>query len=756
MKRLIQKIVAAVMAMVMLFGMGGAELSPFDIIAYAEKNEKLSAPSNLTFLTGSDSVTINWNKVSGADGYKVGRYDSSKKAFIYSKLTTKTSLRITNLAQSSSYKFVVVSYDKINGQYVKQSTSQTFICKTTAAPTSLTLSASSKNVAEGEAVSVKATVTPNTFKDVVWKISDSSVAKITGNGTTCKILGIKAGTATITATAGKKKVSCKITVSTSNVVNPTERAKELLPDSKFYYLDDAKHVQPYLESAEKHKQEILNSKTEIVKSDKFIRGETYTGTAYYVSNSGNDNNNGLSPETAWKTLYPVNMAYWDGTLKEGDAVFLERGGVYRLDKGIGLLWLKSNVTYSAYGEGEKPVITLAAENSAREECWKLYYDNNGKKIWKYYKKLLQTGGIVFDDEIYAKRVYEWPTTKGWEATETVYCDPVSGDTGHFHPCGRTYIKGTGVYPKVEDNLKEDLTLICRTDISDITYPMDWSVDEKSWDNITPHKWTLYLRCDEGNPGTLYNDIEIVAPEIGGSYHMLFAGEDNGIVIDNISLKYFCTNAIQANYMTSKDIIIQNCTIEWGGNILFKTSTESVETAYSLIGDGIYGVANNAVIKNNYMRGCSNACTFESLLEYDFSGRNSSISKYPSIGSYTCTGNVVEYCGQGIRTFLVGREARFDKLTIADNYILHSGEYFNNACFETPCGIDLGGSYQFAKKFKISNNVVIGSTLSLIKLPDTSEAKVNLRDNVFIQERGNPVAVLLNWKKWRAEFIPFTK
>lgn len=614
------------------------------------------------------------------------------------------------------------------------------------APTSLKLSATSKSITVGKSVSVEVTVTPTAFKDVVWKVSDSSIAEITGKGTTCTITGLKEGKVTLTATAEKKSVSCEITVKPSYQVNTTDRAEEILPNSTYYYLDDLKHVEPYLDAAEKRKQEILNSKTEIVKSDKFIRGETYTGTAYYISNNGNDDNDGLSPETPWKTLNPLNWGYWGGSLKEGDAIFFERGGVYRLDKEIGLIWLKSNVTYSAYGEGEKPVITLAAENSAREECWELYYDKDGKKIWKYYKDLLQTAGIVFDDETYAPRVWEWPTTKGWEATETVYYRPDHGITKPGDPTGRTELKGTGIYPTVEDNLKEDLTFICRTDISDITYPIDWGIADTSQD---AKAWTLYLRCDEGNPGTLYDDIEVVAQEIGGGYHLLYAWESSGFVIDNISLKYYCSNAIQAHYMNSKDIVVQNCTIEWGGNRLFKTESETVQNDYSIIGDSIYGPTINAVIKNNYMRYCGNACTFESTSEYYGQDGN--------LGNYTCTGNVIENCGQGIRTYLIDMKASLDTLTISDNYILYTGEYFNNACFETPCAIDLGGNYQFADKIIVSNNVVVGSTLSLIRLPDPDKARVDFSGNVFIQERDKPLAVLLKWiGDNRVEFIPFTE
>jgi len=52
-------------------------------------------------------------------------------------------------------------------------------------------------------------------------------------------------------------------------------------------------------------EEILNSETEIVHSDAYIPGDTFTGSAYYVSIDGDDNNDGLTPETAWATLGKV-------------------------------------------------------------------------------------------------------------------------------------------------------------------------------------------------------------------------------------------------------------------------------------------------------------------------------------------------------------------------------------------------------------------------------------------------------------------
>lgn len=89
--------------------------------------------------------------------------------------------------------------------------------------------------------------------------------------------------------------------------------------------DNAAAATALLEEAVARREAIVNTSTEIVWSETFTPGETYTGTAYYVSNQGDDGNDGLSPETAWATLARVNQA----SLAYGDAVFFERGGVWR-------------------------------------------------------------------------------------------------------------------------------------------------------------------------------------------------------------------------------------------------------------------------------------------------------------------------------------------------------------------------------------------------------------------------------------------
>ncbi len=69
-----------------------------------------------------------------------------------------------------------------------------------------------------------------------------------------------------------------------------------------------------------------------------------TGKTYYLSNEGDDKNDGLTPDTARKTYAAVKM-----TLQAGDAVLFRRGDIFR-----GQINLVSGVTYAAYGEGVKP------------------------------------------------------------------------------------------------------------------------------------------------------------------------------------------------------------------------------------------------------------------------------------------------------------------------------------------------------------------------------------------------------------------
>lgn len=88
------------------------------------------------------------------------------------------------------------------------------------------------------------------------------------------------------------------------------------------------------------------------------------------------------------------------TLKAGDAVLFERGGLWRVNETT--LTVPEGVIFGAYGEGEKPRFYGSAKNYARSATW----TDVGGNVWCVSLKGGNAGIIVFD-EIYALGVKKW-------------------------------------------------------------------------------------------------------------------------------------------------------------------------------------------------------------------------------------------------------------------------------------------------------------------------------------------------------------
>lgn len=135
----------------------------------------------------------------------------------------------------------------------------------------------------------------------------------------------------------------------------------------------------YDSEAEARRQEILDMPDTVQPST--------TGTTYYVSYNGSDNNDGLTLETAWRS--PGRVTESVESMAAGDVVLFERGGVYR-----GTMILASGVTYGAYGTGSKPCIYGSMRNYAEEGLWESTEDEN---VWRInVGTLADIGNIVFN------------------------------------------------------------------------------------------------------------------------------------------------------------------------------------------------------------------------------------------------------------------------------------------------------------------------------------------------------------------------
>ena len=124
------------------------------------------------------------------------------------------------------------------------------------------------------------------------------------------------------------------------------------------YANDAQRFNPLIGGAHREAEKL---RRDILTTDNTENYYELTGKKYYVSEGGNDCNDGRSPQTPFLTATRLD----DIDLEYGDAVLFERNGIYRLHHQITAV---EGVIYGSYGEGEKPRILGSPKNYA-EAVW---------------------------------------------------------------------------------------------------------------------------------------------------------------------------------------------------------------------------------------------------------------------------------------------------------------------------------------------------------------------------------------------------
>lgn len=265
--------------------------------------------------------------------------------------------------------------------------------------------------------------------------------------------------------------------------------------------------------AEARKQEILNS----------TDSEDFSGAVYYVSADGDDENDGRSPATAWRTLSKVSSFEFS----EGDAVRFRRGDVFR-----GFVKTQSGVKYCAFGAGEKPKFYGWKKDLADPSLWELY--DSEKSIWKMTEPILDCGTLVFND-----------------------------GEAHSRKLIPSYKNGKFVCRDDEErdfDISAEMT--CDLDVFSHYDAVMTEKPSKGEDFPIPYLGlgslgTLYLRCDAGNPGEIYSSIEALPRR-----HMFMVGSNHDVTIENLCLKYIGTHAISSGGELVKSIHVSNCEIGW--------------------------------------------------------------------------------------------------------------------------------------------------------------------------------------------------
>ena len=117
------RVLSIAAAVIMTFA--GAACDPFCGSVFcvtAEAASKLGAPENIAASVSGTTVKLKWDKVKGADAYRVFRYNSKTRKYESVKTSAKNSASIKGLA-AGTHKFRVAALVKKNGKYSVQTKS---------------------------------------------------------------------------------------------------------------------------------------------------------------------------------------------------------------------------------------------------------------------------------------------------------------------------------------------------------------------------------------------------------------------------------------------------------------------------------------------------------------------------------------------------------------------------------------------------------------------------------------------------------
>ncbi len=409
-----------------------------------------------------------------------------------------------------------------------------------------------------------------------------------------------------------------------------------------------------------------------------------TGTKIYVSPSGSDANDGRSPATAVATIERGNSL-----VKSGDALLLERGGEWRTT-----FTSKAGVTYGAYGEGAKPLINgNLIGNVGGASNWTLVPGTSN--IWKLTRPVNDIGNIILNRTSTFEKIV--PSVGG----SVLLVGGRSFDPATSFTKNRTFFV---VYGSVNGN----------------------STDYTSLNS------TLYVRCDEGNPGSLYSDIELA------TRNTAIVGSGSGCVFDNIAVMFAGCHGI-GGIGGSKNVRFQNCEIGWiGGSAQYFQNGSMVR-----FGNGVevYGSCNGYYIDNCYIYQCYDAGVTH---QYSRGGTNDVLDQ-----NVEYTNNVIEKCIYNIEYFMGAADSsaalRYMKnILIKDNILAYSGAGWGMAP-DRSAQIKGWQHYNRAENFVIEGNIFLMAEYYTLDMGASREEWMpGFRNNTYILPYGHKFMKFASW------------
>lgn len=406
-------------------------------------------------------------------------------------------------------------------------------------------------------------------------------------------------------------------------------------------------------------------------------------------------------------------------LQYGDAAFFEQGSVWRCERlPESAVWAEG-FTFSAYGEGEKPQFLGSVENGGGEEKWALAYeDEDGKKIWAYHREMTEVAAIVLNHDTVICRDKAY-----WNGSECLVVDE------NFFPLEEE------VPYTVEEYLPDmccfpDLRFDQEQGPQDDCIFRTWNQEENRYDYVED---TLYFRCDAGNPGELYGDIEFIQP------YPLINGYADDQVYDNLCILFSAETFTSGSYngiSTGLNSVIQNMELGFmGGNVTGYLPANGSDDyvrynngSFGCYGGGISINGSGITVRNNYVHR-----TFQEGIAIEL------FTDAPSIENCTISGNLIEHCTQAILLCNWDETVQgghiFRNILVEDNLVLYAGyeNWYNSNAADAMCSnfILQGGPCAHDGTLVVKNNTFAFATGGVVLLEVyTEEYSQVLQDNTY--------------------------
>lgn len=433
-------------------------------------------------------------------------------------------------------------------------------------------------------------------------------------------------------------------------------------------------------------------------------------TAYYVSSStGDDNNDGLTPATPWKTIEKVNSH----TYNFGDGVFLKRGDSFRIKDPLVAV---SGVSYSAYGDGDKPKLICSIDASDSDSWVK----TDAPDIYKYTKQIggfdYNIGNIIFDDGC------------AWGIHVSKMSDGTRLDNGTVYNGIEEYTTPYGEFSGYKD-LKGNL---------EFYHNFENGADE------------LYLYSAYGHPAEVFSSIELADnghgivlranPTIDKDCDGKVTGHGHDILIDNIEVFGSGAHGVSGGWI--KNVTVQYCSFNWIGGSVQGVPPFFGREHVVRYGNAVESVRDceNYTIHHNFASQVYD-CTWTSQSRIGVTMKNLHIHH-----------NVTEFANTGSEVW-IGDGGNLINMKIHDNYDLFIGYGWSH---QRPiikrtrnkregyigCGGFFYGQYNTGMNCEncdVCNNAYIFCGSSSHSVGAITSDKYNFHNNTYIMEQGKRFA-----------------